>query len=294
MRLELPTRRWVKFQQCLKISKKNLFWDPSWKTRNWLISCLTTSTANLTSGRITVKPKICAFVFHVIQKQENSNSKWKVLIPLDQRRVVLMVHFFSNPEGVISCDLFQMSSIINEVDLYSYLVPPLMGYGLTKCDDVARTDRLRVLAHAQVTLPWPISNRELLLDGFGVDMLDLGMIMVAVRDYDSQTSPIGVVPELKYPKINIFRGGALIKPLHNNKILFSLVASVDLKLRWIPNYFFDWAMNTFAPHVFQYLARVAEGVGKKEDCPYKSRIESRIQFYGYLRERLQAWEASNT
>jgi hypothetical protein len=40
--------------------------------------------------------------------------------------------------------------------------------------------RLKVIAHVKVSLPWPLSERELLLDGYGVDLIDEGRIMVVV------------------------------------------------------------------------------------------------------------------
>jgi len=68
--------------------------------------------------------------------------------------------------------------LVNEVDLYNYVVPPLMGVGLTNCVEVARVDRLKVVAHLGFSLPWPLSQREILVEGFGVDMIDEGKILL--------------------------------------------------------------------------------------------------------------------
>lgn len=87
-------------------------------------------------------------------------------------------------DGKLNIPVFNILAVLMEVDLYLSWVPIVMGMGMKSIELLADMDRFRKLVRADVALPWPISNRDANLFGYGVDLLDQGRVLAVARSYD--------------------------------------------------------------------------------------------------------------
>lgn len=193
-------------------------------------------------------------------------------------------------EGQVQCNLFQFCSVFNEINLFKLWIPYMMGIGLKASQEIARPSRLRVVAHVDIALPWPLSPRDLAIEGYGVDLLaDSGKVMILLRNADESLCDI---PKRNCPRVELISGGALLTPKGDNEIFVSFIFSVDPKIATIPAWLMNWGMKTFSGYFFTAMSDVAKGVGVNQKCPYQEKINSRPEFYQYLKERFEIWKAA--
>lgn len=96
-------------------------------------------------------------------------------------------------DGKLPISMFNILSVIMEVDLYLNWIPTVMGIGLKRINMLSDMDRFRKFVHCDASIPWPIANRDCNLVGFGVDLLDQGRVLAVARSYEcAPESPASV------------------------------------------------------------------------------------------------------
>lgn len=88
-------------------------------------------------------------------------------------------------DGTLKMSMFNILAVLMEVDLYPSWIPTIMGVGLKDLQLLDDMDRFRKLAHAEVSIPWPLANRDCNVVGYGVDFMDQQRALTVVRSYET-------------------------------------------------------------------------------------------------------------
>lgn len=106
-------------------------------------------------------------------------------------------------EATLDVSAYGLTAVCMEVDLYNTWIPTFMGFGFKNLTVLNHVDHYRKFAHGVCALPWPISNRDVAVVAYGVDLLDQGSMLILAHSAESlppfPTSTIdwATFPELK-------------------------------------------------------------------------------------------------
>lgn len=139
----------------------------------------------------------------------------------------------------------------------------------------------------RVGLFWPIQDRETVLFGYGVDHLEDGKLLIY---FDSrEDNPHCNIPQCpkNRVRVDVFLGGFLFERLAANKTKVTCVWNCDPKMV-VPTSIINWFAGTFASTLIGFMLDAAQFDEKSE---YYQRIQMNPEFYGSIKERLDAIEA---
>lgn len=117
--------------------------------------------------------------------------------------------------------MINVIAIAQEVDLLPGLLPNIpMNVAILQ-----EKSKMSKVVHVKTNLMWPLSNRELIINGQGFDMLDhAGIVMIVMQGEDS------VGPDVPIPKNGdralLHLGGCIIRPIDRNRTAFDSVMNV--------------------------------------------------------------------
>lgn len=109
------------------------------------------------------------------------------------------------------------------------LLPPIQAAA-----DLATVSRFRKLAHMSIDCPWPFANRDMVIDGYGVDFSEENKILVNVRSIDSSPHCVIPAPSTGVVRSFMYLGGFLIEPINESRCRLSFMVNIDLKMDYVP------------------------------------------------------------
>lgn len=143
-------------------------------------------------------------------------------------------------DGKLPISMFNILSVIMEVDLYLNWIPTVMGIGLKHITMLSDMDRFRKLVHCVASLPFPFANRDCNLVGYGVDLLDQGRVLAVARSYECAPEAPGSVDWSLFPEtahLGAQKDDVKIEAPNLDSIAFSNpgIAEAVQKIESIPN-----------------------------------------------------------
>lgn len=209
-------------------------------------------------------------------------------------------------EGEMDCNIFHVLSVVNEIDLYTKWVPQMK-----RSERCAQIGRARQVGHFEISLPWPVANRESTVYGFGADLLDeKGFIAVHVEsitsmedvacskgyELESDSNPEGGseagqtrtrvgLPAMRKGNVEaiVHLGGMVLEPVSEDRTVFRIVVNCDPQLALVPYWLINFITRHFAHWIFHKLRKTAMHIAGTE---YETRIAENDELYGFLRRRL--------
>ncbi len=145
--------------------------------------------------------------------------------------------------GFIPANAMDVLVVINEIDLLSTFLP------LVEMQQLKQAPAFRQLVHARVKVPWPVWDRDCVLDARGWDMLDRGAIVIVARTAStpdalhSRDAAVGGsawtgvnFPELapKTVRLDARLAGGLVVPVRDDLTYVCCAANVDPKMAVVP------------------------------------------------------------
>eukprot|EP00762_Andalucia_godoyi_P002124 ANDGO_02525.mRNA.1 hypothetical protein SAMD00019534_059680 len=199
-------------------------------------------------------------------------------------------------EGEMDCHIFNVLAVVNELDLYKNWVPYMKRS--SRC---AQSGRARQVGNFEITLPWPVANREATVYGFGADLLDEagyvavhcesmlsldGLVVSAGYEEDSRDLlEAGKLPDIKKGNVAaiVHLGGMVLQPLSESRTMFRIVVNTDPQLALVPYWLINFVTRNFAHWIFHKMRKTALHI---EGTEYEKRINTNEKLYGFLRNRL--------
>lgn len=215
-------------------------------------------------------------------------------------------------DSVINTNIFNILAILMEIDLYTRWVPSAFGAGLKDVQVFKDLDRFKKLAHFKCGLPFPFTNRDCVIYGYGVDLLEEeNKILAIVRSVDDMQEEIENINEEReqeenledistienalkeglnipketssYVRILVKEGGFLLTPIDDNSSTLSFIFTADPKMSYIPSYLINWGLKFSANYAMQTLITTSLNI----DEVYQERMAQKSDVYEYLKKRLE-------
>jgi START domain len=181
--------------------------------------------------------------------------------------------------GEIHAPMTSIVAVLYEIDLFHHWFPKLKF-----SRELTLLSRYHKLIHLEIDIPWPISNREVVADAYGVDMLEDNKIAIFLRSIDEH--PLVQLPEANphCVRAEIIRGGFIIEPLSPNSCELHFMLNVDAKIPVLPY----WAINSVVGKLIHVLhGFIANAAQFDEDSSYAERVRKNRDMYGHV-EKLVA------
>ncbi|KYQ96841.1 hypothetical protein DLAC_04147 [Tieghemostelium lacteum] len=189
-------------------------------------------------------------------------------------------------DGIIESPIFDVCAVIMEVALYGTWIPNLKEAKL-----LGEDNRFKKLIYARSVCPWPVSDRDVCLFGYGVDMLEehdkIMVIARSVRDGDLD----GISWKLPDPIKNVVRvdtkiSGFTITPISETQTLVQVVSLTDPRMAMMPYWLLNFVTTQFCHYLFVMLRKQSKSVQSSKH--YKTAIETN-PVYSELKQMAQVY-----
>jgi hypothetical protein len=129
-------------------------------------------------------------------------------------------------QGIIDSPALNLMAVMNEHTLYDTWIPLLREVQLVK-----HISRYRKVIYLSAYLPWPISSRDALLYGYGVDNLEEDRAVIMIRSVgEGDLEPALVPPVKSHVRVDIHSTGVLIQPISQARTRVVMMTNVDPKV----------------------------------------------------------------
>jgi len=180
--------------------------------------------------------------------------------------------------------LQNMLTLINEIDLWSHWVP-----FMKRSSQVKRLHRTAAVYYLELGLPYPLSNREVHLYGYGVNRLkENGSILILAESIDDnkefiERHQIKKVDNTGTVSIDFNFAGFEIIPVGPNRTRIHGVANVNPKFSWLPASLLNFVLKKAIQFIMDRLVKKAKNfkgsVWEKEVLKAEKK-----QFYEWLNQ----------
>eukprot|EP01064_Diplonema_japonicum_P000475 TRINITY_DN10314_c0_g1_i1.p1 TRINITY_DN10314_c0_g1~~TRINITY_DN10314_c0_g1_i1.p1 ORF type:complete len:420 (+),score=107.88 TRINITY_DN10314_c0_g1_i1:40-1299(+) len=225
-----------------------------------------------------------------VRKEIASDANWKRLSDVQQITTWYRKEgggwHTAKIEGAVDAPAFELVALLRETDLWHKWIPKVLGVGLQSSEALHVPERTRIDMGCELSLPWPLSNRDLCLYVEAIDALDLEKKQVALLIEDSQKAP---PPRNGVVRAHVKESGCFLTPYYENNPLRTycqFLIRIDVKIETLPSWLLDAVFRNMA-FLLLYQIRNAVKLTSHED--YKSRYNHpKSPFYGWLRSRIKS------
>jgi hypothetical protein len=186
--------------------------------------------------------------------------------------------------GEVHESILHVVSVIMELDLYTEWFP-----FCCEAEMQGELNRFHKSSRFVVQVPWPMSNREVFLVGYGVDDLKRRKRVVitsrSIRDDEElhvniRRPPVGK----KCTRISVEVGGFLLEALSPTSCRVSFIMNVDPQIPHVPIWLVNWVSGKMIWVLLHQMDKAAKRAGKKKS-KYTERRHKRPDIYEHLFER---------
>lgn len=156
--------------------------------------------------------------------------------------------------------------------------------------EVERLSLCSKTAHVALKCPWPVWNRDMFLSGFGVDLLEDGMVAVSLRSCRSGDVILGKrikpLDENTLPKtvrMEVNTSGFLFEPLTPDSTRVTIMLNQDPKIDFLPTGVLNYFTKNLAWVALTLFRKAAMNLSKDED--YLAAIRNDPDLYSLIRRR---------
>eukprot|EP01028_Stygiella_incarcerata_P012121 TRINITY_DN7289_c0_g2_i1.p1 TRINITY_DN7289_c0_g2~~TRINITY_DN7289_c0_g2_i1.p1 ORF type:complete len:386 (+),score=129.66 TRINITY_DN7289_c0_g2_i1:71-1159(+) len=195
-------------------------------------------------------------------------------------------------DAVMECPVLNLACCINELDLFVEWVPFLRA-----SRRLAQLSRARQLGHFRMGLPWPFSDRDAVVYGYGVDLLKehnrIVIFTKSVVDYEGLEfipaeleSTKEQIPDedKKVVRMQVHMAGIILEVIDEGRTRLLGIMNADPQMAWVPY----WLLNFIARNVIHVLIRrLRKRAASLHGTSHEERLIQNKEVYGFLRNRLR-------
>lgn len=203
-------------------------------------------------------------------------------------------------KGVLNVPLFNLAAVINEIDLYVDWVP-----FLKESRETVELSKYRRGVYSLFALPWPLSNRDMVVYGYGVDMLaEQSQLMIVIRSIgagyggDGEGLAGGIHAErlvaaspaedASAVRMDFKIAGFLLSPVTATSTHLTVLSNVDPRMSIVPYFLLNFVTKQLAGILIGKLESLAAGIESDPRSKYLERIANKPHIYQDIRERVAA------
>ncbi|GAM22793.1 hypothetical protein SAMD00019534_059680 [Acytostelium subglobosum LB1] len=183
-------------------------------------------------------------------------------------------------EGIVDSSLFDICSTVLEVDLYHSWIPRLKD-----ATQLADDSRFRKAIYCRVSCPWPVDDRDIVVYGYGIDLLEeSNKVVVFARSFEDGDFEGVDLPDVptKTVRVDTKISGFVMQPISPTQTFVQVVSLTDPKMAFIPYWLLNFITNQFAHYLFVSLRRQTKSVASSP--VYQERIKTN-PLYNELKDK---------
>ena len=195
--------------------------------------------------------------------------------------------------GVLDCPAFEVLACVNEIDLYKTWIPTVAESAiLLPVSDYKRIVHLKMNPPSPIS--WVVSNREMVLYGYGVDAMEENKLLAIARSVvpsdveklREKFEDFATPPETPdRVRMHCHLAGLLFEPMGPTKTRVAVMSNADPKMH-LPYGIINMATKNVAHMMFVYLKNQAYNLKTAANGEYAKRINANGGLYDNIRQRL--------
>ncbi|KAK6590274.1 hypothetical protein RS030_162473 [Cryptosporidium xiaoi] len=197
-------------------------------------------------------------------------------------------------QGNINTNIFNVLSVFYERDLYKEWIPYFsfpVKFGLNSIKEIMHKDRLHIVTAIYIDIPWPFSNREVILEIWVSDEIAANnRIFIHASSIENH----GYHPRLKtdipysmgYSNRANISGGGFVSPIDDNSTQILFMWKIDLFID-PPTFLLNFFLKIFIKACWEKFCKTCIQADKPNSI-HKERINNNKEFYDFIRERILA------
>jgi hypothetical protein len=188
-------------------------------------------------------------------------------------------------EGLVPSPADHLLCVVNEVGMWKRWVPSWsfpIRLGLAHVEKVEVPSRACQLLQVELAIPFPFSNREVLVTARGADCLDeLGRLVIALTTADRPD-----IPARPNTVRALLSGGIFLTPEAGaDKTTAKMIVKVDPRLAMIPSTLVNFVAKIAVPMVFSRFC--AEVATVKTEPLYRESMARNADLFDMIQARLK-------
>jgi len=190
-------------------------------------------------------------------------------------------------EGIMDVPVENLLSLIYEIELYGKWLP-----FMKTTQELKSINKGFKVSYLKLSIPPPLSDRETLLTGFGVDRFTTaGTVLILARSADKEKEFIKDHKIILPPNTS----GALLamntacfefKPLGPSQVRMRAIVNVDPQIRFLPNSVMSWLLRKCGSLLYERMYKCAKNF---KGSQWEERMNGKASkdFYDWLRLRIE-------
>lgn len=187
--------------------------------------------------------------------------------------------FIGRAEMQMDAHVFPFLSLFSETDLYSSWIKMMKN-----CQEIGNPTLFRRMIRYEVSMPWPIHTREVVLRGLGFPVRSRKSALVVVKSIETESFlGIDIPRNPDMVRFRVHNACIEVKYLGPSSTKITILMWADSYLRLIPN----WLLKWFAKKIVGiFMDSVRKEVSKFEGSEYENRVRTKAHYYDKIYERL--------
>jgi len=183
-------------------------------------------------------------------------------------------------ECIIESHIFTPLAILGEIDLFTTWVP-LVKHARIFHD----VSTLRKFIHLKVPLLWPISGRDIVIQGTGTVLRDKKACIICMSSLKGDVSMGIPIPQKDKGdvRMTIHTGTVYMEYINENRTLFRWLFNMDPCLSAIPMTLINWGVKKGAGKL---LERIQDRSKNFKGSPFEQRVKEKPELYDLVKKKL--------
>lgn len=189
--------------------------------------------------------------------------------------------FIVRAEMLLDQPIFPILSVCNEIDLLPEWIQVVKSVEL-----IRNVTNFRKLLWYKFNIPWPASNRDLVINACGIPIPDNKSIMLLLRGIETESflgTPIPP-PDKGDVRVTMKTGVLNFMKLSDTQTQMSFLSHSDPHVTLVPESLMNWCTQT---GIFYFIKSMEDKANAFKGSVYEERVNANPQFYSNISEVLR-------
>ena len=196
--------------------------------------------------------------------------------------------FLIRSEMLMSHSPFSLLAVFSEVDLLPTWIDVIAG-----AEEVFRPSMFRRVNHFTMKLPWPLSNRDMMVACTGIPMPQNKSVLLLIQDVGELSSYMGQAispPEQGNVRIRIHHCCVNVMQVGEGQTQVSFMVRADPKIALLPAQLRNWGSKQA---IFTFMKAMRDQCARFPGSEYERRVAKNPDYYDELRSRAAKYHYEN-
>lgn len=196
--------------------------------------------------------------------------------------------FLIRSEMIMPHSPFSLLAVFSEVDLLSTWIDVIAG-----AEEVFRPSMFRRVNHFTMKLPWPLSNRDMMVACTGIPMPQNKSVLLIIQDVGELSSYMGqaiAAAEQGNVRMKLLHCCVNVMQVGEGQTQVSFMVRADPKIALLPAQLRNWGSKQA---IFAFMKAMREQCERFPGSEYERRVAKNPAYYNELRSRAAKYHYEN-